>query len=114
MTDNLSIQVYVNKISNGITFKIKTGYYLELLTTENMKLIGSTERQITKDKNGENVSQQEITEIVLVHCNILNKQYQDLRFLFTVVPNKSSDQISNILQTNHIYPHTFWSEFPYI
>ena len=47
--------MYVNKIENRIIFKIKTGYYLELLTPETMKLIGSTENKITKDKNGENV-----------------------------------------------------------
>ena len=53
--DNPSIKIYVNKIENRITFKIKTGYYLELLTPETMKLLGSTESKITKDKNGENV-----------------------------------------------------------
>ena len=47
--------MYINKIENRITFKIKTGYYLELLTTETMKLLGSTENKIAKDKNGENV-----------------------------------------------------------
>ena len=53
--DNPSIRIYVNKIENRITFKIKTGYYLELLTPETMKLLGSTENKITKDKNGESV-----------------------------------------------------------
>ena len=47
--------MYVNKIENRITFKTKTGYYLELLTPETMKLLGSTNNKITKDKNGENV-----------------------------------------------------------
>ena len=54
-------------------FKIKTGYYLELLTPETMKLLGSNKSKITKNKNGENL---EITEVVLVHCNIVNKNYQ--------------------------------------
>ena len=53
--DNLSIRIYVNKIENRITYKIKTGYYLDLLTPETIKLLGSTENKITKDKNGENV-----------------------------------------------------------
>ena len=53
--DNPSIRIYVNKIENRITFKIKNGYYLELLTPETMKLLGSTESKITKDKNGKNV-----------------------------------------------------------
>ena len=55
VTDNPSIMIYVNKIENIITFKIKTGYYLELLTPETIKLPGSTKSKITKDENGENV-----------------------------------------------------------
>ena len=54
-TDKPSIQIYVNKIKNRITFKIKKGYSLELLTKETMKLLGSTKNKITKDKKGENV-----------------------------------------------------------
>ena len=52
--DKPSIQIYVNKIENRVTFKIKNGYSLELLTPETMKLLGSTENKITKDKNDEN------------------------------------------------------------
>ena len=48
--DNPSIKTYVNKIEKRVTFKIKKGYYLELLTPETMKLVGSTESKITKDK----------------------------------------------------------------
>ena len=58
--DDQSIRLYVNKIENRITFKIKTGYYLELLTPETMKLLGITENEITKDKNGQNVRHFEI------------------------------------------------------
>ena len=58
--DNPSIRIYVNKIENRITFKIKSGYYNELLTTETMKLLGSTESKITKDKNGENAPHLEV------------------------------------------------------
>ena len=54
-TDNPSVRTYVNKIENRITFKIKNGYSIELLTPETMKLIGSTENKTTKNKNGENV-----------------------------------------------------------
>ena len=74
--DKPSIQIYVNKIENRITFKIKDGYSLELLTKETMKLLGSTENKITKEKKGENVPYLEITEVVLVHCNIVNNDYQ--------------------------------------
>ena len=43
-TDNPSIRIYVNKIENKVKFKIKTGYYLEILTPETMKLLGSPKR----------------------------------------------------------------------
>ena len=87
--DNPSIKIYVNKIENRITFKIKSGYYLELLTPETMKLLGSTVSKINKDKNGENVPHIEIVELVLVHCNLVNNDsQQNSRILFTFVPNK--------------------------
>ena len=73
--DKPSVQIYVNKIENRVTFKIKNGYSLELLTPETMKLLGSTKNKITKDKNGENVPHLEITEVLLVHCNIFNNDY---------------------------------------
>ena len=65
--------IYVNKIENRITFKIRTGYCLELVTSEKMKLLGSTTSKITKDGNGKNVPHLEITEIVLIHCNMVSK-----------------------------------------
>ena len=74
--DKPSLQIYVNKIENRVTFKIKNGHSFELLTPETMNLLGSTKNKITKDKNGENVSHLEITEVVLVHCNIINNDYQ--------------------------------------
>ena len=74
--DNPSIRILVNKIENRITFKIKSGYYLELLTPETMKLLGSNERKITKDKNDENVPHLEVVELVLVHCNLVDNDYQ--------------------------------------
>ena len=60
VTDDPSIRIFLNKIENRIMFKIKRGYYLELLTPETMKLLGSAKRKITKDKNDENVSYLEI------------------------------------------------------
>ena len=74
--DEPSVQIYVNKIENRIIFKIKKGYSLELLTPKTMKLLGSTENKITKDKNGENVPHLEITVVLLVHCNIVGNDYQ--------------------------------------
>ena len=96
--------MYINRIENRITFKIKNGYYLELLTPETMKLLGSTESKITKDKNGENVPHLEVVELVLAHCNLANNDYQqDSRILFTFVPNKSFDSLLEILPTNHVF-----------
>ena len=60
--DNPLIRIFVNKNENRITFKITTGYYVDLLTAEAKKLLGSTEGRITKDKNGEKVPHLEITE----------------------------------------------------
>ena len=67
-------RIYINKIEKRITFKIKTEYYLELLTPETMKLVGSTKNKITKNENGENVPHLEITEVVLIHCDVFNNQ----------------------------------------
>ena len=66
VTDNPSILMYVNKIENRITFKIKTGHYLKLLMPETMILLGSTKSKIIKDKDGENVPHLEITGVVLI------------------------------------------------
>ena len=103
---NPSIRIYVNKIGNRITFKIKTRYYLELLTSETVKLPRSTESKISKDKNGENVPHLEITEVVLVHCNIFSNDYQqDTRVLYTYtfVPNKPFGSLLEISPRNHTF-----------
>ena len=88
--DEPSVQIYVNKIENKVTFKIKNGYSLKLLTPEIMKLLGSTKNKITKDKNAENVPHLENIEVVLVHCDIANNDYQQGSrvLLYTFVPNK--------------------------
>ena len=70
------MMMHVNKIENRITFKIKTGCYLELLMPETMKILESTTSKIIKDQNGENVTHSEITGVILVHCNIVNNNYQ--------------------------------------
>ena len=101
---NPSIKIYVNKIENRITFKIKKGYYLELLTPEIMKLLGSTESKITKGKNGENVPHLEIVELVLIHCNLVNNNYQqNSRILHTFVPSKPFGSLLEILPPSHIF-----------
>ena len=78
-------------------------YYLELLTHETMKILESTKSKITKNGNRENVPNLEITEVVLVYCNIVNNNYQqNSRVLHIFVPNKSFGQLLNIS------PKTLW------
>ena len=111
--DKPSVQIYVNKIENRVTFIIKNGYsLLKLLTSETMKLLGSTEKKITNDKNGENVPHLEIIEVVLVHCNIVYNYYQqDSKVLYTFVPNKPFGSLLEISPTNNIFLKTFNSEY---
>ena len=105
----------INKIENRITFRIKTGYYLEPLTPETMKLLGSTKRKIAKDENGENVPYLEMIEVGLIHCSVADNSYpQNSRALFTFIPNKSFGQLLDISAKNFIFSKTFDSEFSYI
>ena len=107
-----SIQIYINKIENRITFKIKNGYSLEILTKERMKLLGSTKNKITKDEKVEIVPHLENTEVVLVHCNMVNNDYQQVsRVLYTFVPNKSFGSLLDISPSNHTFLKTFNSEY---
>ena len=101
--DKPSVQIYVNKIENRVTFKIKNEYSLKLLKPETMKSLGSTKNRITKDKNGEDAPHLEITEAILVHCNIVNNNYQQ----DSSKPFGSSLEFS----PNHIFIKTFNSEY---
>ena len=77
-----------------------------------MKLLGSTESKITKDKNGEIVPHLKIVELVLVHCNLVNNDYQqDSRILYTFVPNKTFRNLLEISPTNQVFFKIFNSEF---
>ena len=91
------MQIYVNKIKNRIVFKIKTGYKLELLSSETMRLLESTKKDVDKDKDGENVPKLESVEVVLVHCNLESNKYQQAsKVLFTFLPNKQFGQLITI------------------
>ena len=97
-----------------MTYKIKTEYYMELLISETMKLLGSIKSKITKDKNGKNVPHLKITEVALVHCNIVNNSYQQSSIvLYTFIPSKSFGQLLDISPKNFIFLKTFDSEFSY-
>ena len=80
-----------------------------------MRLPGSTENKITEDKNGENVKHTESTEVFLVHCNIVNNEYQqDSGVLYSLLPNKPFGSLLEISPTNFIFLKTSNSEFSYI
>ena len=80
-----------------------------------MKLLGSTKIKISKDKNGENLLHLEITEVVLIHCNIAKNDFeQNSRVLYTFVPNKSFCQLLDISPKNFIFLKIFNLEFLYV
>ena len=80
-----------------------------------MKLLGSTKNKITRNESGDNVPHLEITEVVLIHCNIVNKDYQqDSGVLHILVPNKSFRQLLDISPKNFIFVKSLDSDFSYI
>ena len=110
--ENAPILIYANTINNRIVFKIKTGYKLELLSEETMKLLGSTKDITDSDENSENVPRLENVEVVLVHCDLVNNSYQQAsRVLFTFVPNKQYGQLISISPKSLIFLKTMNTEF---
>ena len=84
ITDVSPVLIYVNEINNRIVFQIKSGYKLELLSKETMKLLGSSADTIDGDKNSELVPKLKSVDLVLVHCNLVNNSYQQSsKVLFT-------------------------------
>ena len=97
LTENHPIQIYPNKIKNRIVFKVKTRCKLEFLTPETMKILGSTKKDVDKDKDGEDVPKLESVEVVFMHCNLVSTSYQQTsKVLFTFVPNKQFGQLITI------------------
>ena len=97
VTDNAPVQIYINQTKNRIAFKTNTGYKLELLSTDIMKLLEITKKDVDQNKDGENVPKLESVEVILVHCNLVNNNYQQAsKVLFTFVPNKQFDQLITI------------------
>ena len=94
LTEDPPVKIYSNKIENRIVLKIKTGYKLESLTPETMRLLGDTKRDVDKDKNGEKVPKLQSVE---VHGNLVKNDYQHTsKVLFTFPPNKEFGQLINI------------------
>ena len=90
---------------------MNAGYKLELLTPETMRLLGSTKKDVDKDKNSENVPKLESLEVVLVQCNLVKNSYQhSLKSLFSFVPNKQFGQLINISQQSLIMMNTVNTE----
>ena len=97
LAKNPPVQIYPNKLKNRTVFKIKTGYKLELLTPETVKLLGSTKKDDDKDKDGEIVTKLESVEVVLVHCNLVKNDYQHTsKVTFSFVSNKQFGHLINI------------------
>ena len=112
ITNTAPILIYANKIINRAVFEIKTGYKLELLSKETMKLLGSTSDTVDSDKDSENVPRLENVEVVLAHCNLVNNSYQQAsRVLFTFVPNQQYGQLISISPHTLIFLKTMNTEF---
>ena len=112
LSEDLPIDIYSNKIKNRIVFKINTGYKLELLTPETMKFLGSTKKDVDKDKV---VPKLESAEVLLVHFNLVKNDYQHTsKVLFSFFPNKQFGQLINISQQSPIMMNTPSTEFSYV
>ena len=93
-------------------FKIKDEYKLELQTPETMKLFSSTKKLIDKTKNGENVPNLEVVDAVLVQCNLVGNQYQQIsEVLYTFAPNKSYVSLLNVKPSNLVFLKTYSTDF---
>ena len=115
ITDVSPVSIYVNEINNRIVFKIKSGYKLELLSKETMKLLGSSTDTIDGDKNSELVPKLESVDLVLGYCNLVNNSYQKAsKVLFTFVSNKKYGQLITVSPERLIMLKTVNSEFSFI
>ena len=115
IANNPPVQIYVNKIKNRIIFKIKAGYKLELLTKETMQLLGSLKKDIKNNKDGEIAPKLETFEVVLVHCYLVNNNYQQAsKVLFTFEANKQFGQLITITPHSLTMLKTTNAEFSFI
>ena len=107
--------IYVNEINNRIAFKIKSGYKLELLSKETMKLLGSSTDTTDGDKNSKLVPKLESVDLVLVHCKLVNNSYQQAsKVLFMFEPNKKYGQLITVSPESLIMSKTVNTEFSFI
>ena len=105
----------MNRIKNRIAFKIKTGYKLKLLSPETIKFLESSKKDVDQNRDGENVPKSEFVEVVLVHCNLVNNNYQQAsKVLSTFVPNKQFGQLIDISPHSLTMLNTINTELPFI
>ena len=115
VADISPVLIYVNEINNRIFLKIKSGYKLELLLKETMRLLGSSTNTIDGDKNSKLVPKLESVDLVSVHSNLLNNSYQQAsKLLFTFVPNKKYGQLITVSPETLIMLKTVNTEFSFI
>ena len=108
------ILIYANRILNRVTFRIKTGYKLELLTNETMRLLGDGPI-IDTTKNGENIPRLKSVRNFLVFCNLVQNAYlQDNKLLFSFVPNSRFGSLLSITPQVLKYCEIVDSIFDYI
>ena len=108
----LPIHIYISRINNRLIFKVKDGYKLELQMPGTMKLFGSTKKLIDKTKNGRKVPSLEVVKVVLVHCNLVDNQYQQKsKVLYTFMPNKSYAYLLNVEPSNLVFLKSYKTEF---
>ena len=113
IADVSPVLIYVNEIN--VVFKIKSGYKLELLSKKTMRLLGSSTDTIDGDKNSELVPKLEVVDLVIVHCNVVNNNYQQAsKVLFTFVPNKKYGQLIAVSPHALIMLNTVNTEFSFI
>ena len=113
--EDFPTRICVNKMKNRIVFKIKTGYKLELLSEETTQLIGSSKKVIDKNQNGELLPRLETVEVVLVHCKLVNNNYQQpSKVLFTFMSDKKFSQLITITPHSLTMLKTTNAEFSFI
>ena len=114
-TDTDLLSVFVNRILNRVAFKMKSGVSLELMNDATKRFLGSSKSVITGEINGDLVPKVETVQTVLIHCNLVNNDYQhDSRVLYAFVPDKSFGQLLSTSPSDFIWLKTFKSEFSYI
>ena len=113
--DNPPVQIDANKIKNRTVFKIKRGSKLELLSKETMQLLGSSNKDTDENKDREIVPKLETVEVVLLHCNLVNSNYQQTsKILYTFVPNNQFGELIAITPHSPTMLKTTNAEFSFI